>query len=75
MTEAERLACEEWGAVTMIMTVLVQRLDLIAWYQRRGYRLTGRSGPFPYGEERFGTPRRPDLSFVKLAKRLAPGPP
>jgi len=30
LTEAERLACEEWGAVTMIMTVLVQRLDLIA---------------------------------------------
>ena len=75
LTEAERLAREEWGAVTMIMTVLVQRLDLIAWYQRRGYRLTGRSRPFPYGEERFGIPRRPDLSFVELAKRLAPGPP
>jgi ribosomal protein S18 acetylase RimI-like enzyme len=75
LTEAERLAREEWGAVTMIMTVLVQRLDLIAWYQRRGYRLTGRSMPFPYGEERFGIPRRPDLSFVELAKRLAPGPP
>jgi hypothetical protein len=52
-----------------------QRLDLIAWYQRRGYRLTGRSRPFPYGDERFGIPRRPDLSFVELAKRLAPGPP
>jgi ribosomal protein S18 acetylase RimI-like enzyme len=75
LTEAERLACEEWGAVTMIMTVLVQRLDLIAWYQRRGYRLTGSSRPFPYGEERFGIPRRPDLSFVELAKRLPPGPP
>lgn len=75
LAEAERLAREEWGAVTMIMTVLVQRLDLIAWYQRRGYRLTGRSRPFPYGEERFGIPRRPDLSFVELAKRLAPGSP
>src|ERR1700750_177921 len=32
LTEAERLAREEWGAVPMIMTVLVQRLDLIAWY-------------------------------------------
>jgi ribosomal protein S18 acetylase RimI-like enzyme len=75
LTEAERLAREEWGAVTMVMTVLAQRLDLIAWYQRRGYRLTGRSSPFPYGEERFGIPRRPDLGFVELAKRLAPGPP
>ena len=31
--------------------------------------------PFPYGEERVGIPGRPDLSFVELAKRLAPGPP
>ena len=75
LTEAERLAWEEWGAVTMVMTVLAQRADLIAWYQRRGYRLTGHSRPFPYGEERFGIPRRPDLSFVELARRLAPGPP
>jgi ribosomal protein S18 acetylase RimI-like enzyme len=75
LDEAERLAREEWGADTMIMTVLAQRLDLIAWYQRRGYRLTGRSRPFPYGDERFGIPKRPDLSFVELAKRLTPGPP
>lgn len=75
LDEAERLAREEWGGVTMVMTVLAQRQDLIAWYQRRGYHLTGRSSPFPYGEERFGIPRRPDLSFVELAKRLAPGPP
>jgi ribosomal protein S18 acetylase RimI-like enzyme len=75
LAEAERLAREEWDAVTMVMTVLAQRLDLIAWYQRRGYRLTGRSRPFPYGHERFGIPRRLDLSFVELAKRLAPGPP
>jgi ribosomal protein S18 acetylase RimI-like enzyme len=71
LAEAERLAREEWGAATMVMTVLAQRQDLIAWYQRRGYRLTGRGGPFPYGDERFGIPRRPDLSFVELAKRLA----
>jgi ribosomal protein S18 acetylase RimI-like enzyme len=75
LAEAERLAREEQGAGTMVMTVLAQRLDLIAWYQRRGYRLTGRSRPFPYGDERFGIPRRPDLSFVELAKRLGPGPP
>jgi len=74
LAEAERLAREEWGAVTMVMTVLAQRRDLIAWYVRRGYRLTGRSRPFPYGDERFGIPRRPDLSFVELAKPLAPRP-
>jgi ribosomal protein S18 acetylase RimI-like enzyme len=75
LAEAERLAREDWGATCMVMTVLAQRLDLIAWYQRRGYRLTGHGRPFPYGDERFGIPRRPDLSFVELGKRLAPGPP
>lgn len=75
LAEAERLARDEWGAVSMVMTVLAQRQDLIAWYQRRGYRLTGRSMPFPYGDERFGVPKRPDLRFVELAKRLAPESP
>jgi GNAT superfamily N-acetyltransferase len=74
LAEAERLAREDFGAASMIMTVLAQRRDLIAWYERRGYRRTGDSKPFPYGDERFGIPRRPDLSFVVLARRLRPGP-
>jgi ribosomal protein S18 acetylase RimI-like enzyme len=71
LSEAERLARAEWGAKTMVMTVLELRRDLIGWYERRGYRLTGESRPFPYGNERFGIPRRPDLSFVVLEKPLA----
>lgn len=70
LAEAERLARADWGARAMVMTVLAQRLDLIAWYQRRGYRRTGQRRPFPYGDERFGVPKRPDLSFVVLAKPL-----
>jgi hypothetical protein len=27
-------------------------------------------GPFPYGDERFGEPKRPDLRFVVLRKEL-----
>jgi GNAT superfamily N-acetyltransferase len=46
LTEAERLAREEWGAATMIMTVLVQRLDLIAWYL--GSTGSGMSAILPY---------------------------
>ena len=71
LAEAERLARDEWGAVTMVMTVLEPRRDLIGWYERRGYRHTGESRPFPYGNERFGIPRRPDLSFIVLEKALA----
>lgn len=70
LAEAERLARDEWRAATMVMTVIAQRLDLIAWYERRGYRRTGESRPFPYGDERFGIPLRPDLRFVVLAKPL-----
>jgi ribosomal protein S18 acetylase RimI-like enzyme len=70
LAEAERLAREQWGAATMMMTVLEQRQDLIGWYERRGYLPTGESRPFPYGNARFGIPRRADLSFVVLAKSL-----
>jgi ribosomal protein S18 acetylase RimI-like enzyme len=70
LAEAERLARDEWGADTMVMSVLAQRPDLTAWYERRGYRRTGETTPFPYGNERFGVPKRPDLSFAVLAKRL-----
>ncbi|HTZ91767.1 MAG TPA: GNAT family N-acetyltransferase [Streptosporangiaceae bacterium] len=70
LAEAERIARLDWGARTMVMTVIAQRPDLIAWYQRRGYLPTGETKPFPYGDVRKGIPRRPDLHFVVLAKRL-----
>lgn len=70
MAEAERLARETWGVTEMQMTVIVQREDLIAWYERRGYRRTGRTQPFPYGDERFGVPQRADLRFELLVKPL-----
>lgn len=71
LAEAERLARDEWSASTMVLSVLAQRPDLIAWYERRGYRRTGETRPFPYDNERFGVPKRPDLSFAILAKPLA----
>ena len=58
------------GATVAEMTVIVQRAELIAWYERRGYRLTGEWRPFPYGNERFGLPERDDLEFVVLEKPL-----
>ncbi|MFG3094429.1 GNAT family N-acetyltransferase [Streptomyces sp. NPDC048202] len=70
MAEAERLARTDWGATEMHMTVISVRDDLIGWYERRGYRRTGETTPFPYGDERFGIPRRPDLRFELLVKPL-----
>ncbi|MDX2676590.1 MULTISPECIES: GNAT family N-acetyltransferase [unclassified Streptomyces] len=71
MAQAERQARENWGVTEMHMTVISVREDLIAWYERRGYRRTGRMTPFPYGDERFGIPQRDDLQFELLVKPLA----
>ncbi|MET9413070.1 GNAT family N-acetyltransferase [Streptomyces klenkii] len=71
IAEAERRVRAEWGATAMHMTVIKQRDELIAWYERRGYRRTGRMSPFPYGDERFGIPQRDDLEFELLIKDLA----
>ncbi|MEU2108369.1 GNAT family N-acetyltransferase [Streptomyces sp. NPDC059544] len=70
IAEAERLVGEAWGVSEMHMTVISVREELIAWYERRGYRRTGRMTPFPYGDERFGVPRRDDLQFELLVKHL-----
>jgi GNAT superfamily N-acetyltransferase len=70
LAEAERRVAER-GCTRMRMTVLSARTDLIAFYQRRGYATTGETQPFPYGDERFGTPKRDDLTFVELVKPLA----
>lgn len=67
---AERFAAERFGTREMQMTVIVQRTELLAWYERRGYRRTGERRPFPYGDPRFGLPKRPDLEFEVLSKRL-----
>ena len=70
LAEAERIAREEWRLPAMRMTVIDVRDSLIAWYERRGYRRTGIHKPFPYGDARFGIPKRDDLRFEVLEKRL-----
>jgi len=70
LAEAERLARDEWKCTRMEMTVISIREELVAWYERRGYRRTGVFKAFPYGDERFGIPKRDDLRFELLEKRL-----
>lgn len=71
LAEAERHAAGTWGARLVRMKVIADREDLIVWYERRGYARTGRRSPFPYGDERFGIPRRPGLEFELLVKPLS----
>lgn len=68
---AEQIAREQFGASVMEMTVIAQRPELIAYYERRGYALTEETRPFPMDDPRFGLPKRDDLYFVVMEKALA----
>jgi GNAT superfamily N-acetyltransferase len=70
LAEAERLVRDEWQLRSMRMTVIDVRQELIDFYARRGYRRTGVLKPFPYGDTRFGIPKRDDLRFEVLEKSL-----
>lgn len=65
--EADALAR---GLGRMEMTVIGRRAELIAWYERRGYRRTGERRPFPLDDPRFGLPRTRDLDFAVLERVL-----
>lgn len=51
------------------MTVISVRSELIAFYERRGYHLTGEKRDFPT-DPKFGIKKR-DLEFIVLEKNLA----
>ena len=67
-------ASEDWirqkGGRTVKMTVIDDRQELLDWYERRGYRRTGETEPFPATDHRFGTPLKANLQFETLLKTL-----
>ncbi|MFN7262298.1 MAG: GNAT family N-acetyltransferase [Pseudobdellovibrionaceae bacterium] len=71
LSTAEDFCRREWGIQVVEMTVIRQRPELIAWYERRGYERTGRTEDFPYGDERFGIPKRDELVMEVLTKMLS----
>ena len=70
LAAAEDHATAHFAATRIEMTVIAQRPELIAWYERRGYALTGEQRPFPAHDPRFGLPQRSDLAFAVLEKTL-----
>lgn len=68
LAHADAFAVSRFGAQALEMTVIAQRTDLIAYYERSGFVRTGERRPFPYGDPRFGVPRRDDLEFVVLRR-------
>jgi GNAT superfamily N-acetyltransferase len=69
MARSESLA-REWGCSRVRMTVIHSRAELIAFYQRRGYALTGATEEFPMNDPKFGLPKVADLHFVEMVKAL-----
>ena len=67
---AEDIVQQEWGSTKMTMTVITLRLELIAFYERRGYRRTGELLPFPDDPDK-GIQLVQNLQFEMLEKYLA----
>ena len=57
------------GAQRINLTVMADRQELIAYYQRRGFLLTGQQHPFEPGDERYGLPRKA-LMLLVMSRKL-----
>ncbi len=72
LAAAEDHCRKNWGSETMEMKVIASRAELIAWYGRRGYRVTGESRAFPFDElaKAGGVALKDDLRMEVMAKDL-----
>lgn len=68
---AEQAAQQAWAVNKSVMTVIASRSELIAFYERNGYRRTGVSKAFPLKPELW-TPKFADLRLEILEKTLNP---
>jgi ribosomal protein S18 acetylase RimI-like enzyme len=57
------------GCKSIYMTVISDRVELIAWYGRNGFVPTGEERPFENTNPVFGLPKKP-LKFIVLEKLL-----
>jgi|SRR5215831_7074164 len=69
LNEAERAVVDRWEIKTLRMTVITLRCELIAYYERRGYRRTGIYKDFPHHDRR-STALRGTLQLEVLEKSL-----
>lgn len=72
LAAAERHAVRMFGVAKLVMTVVAPRAELIAFYERRGYRKTGLVAAYPVAQG-VGTPRLPGLTVEYLEKPAPPG--
>lgn len=70
MLEAENLA-KKHDCDTISITVTSSRLELISWYERRGYKINGESINFDDLKGNFGIPLIQDIQLIGMEKSLA----
>lgn len=61
---------KEWNLKSTRMTVISERPELIAYYERMGFRWSGKTEPFPENDPRNGKPRK-KLTFLEYVKDLS----
>ena len=71
LKEAETLASKEWGVSSFIMIVITSRHELIAFYERRGYKRTGVQSEFPVNPALW-MPKVSGLKMERMEKRRSP---
>jgi len=71
LRQAEEYAVAHFGAVEFRISVLSSRPELLAFYERRGYRQTGEIEDYPR-DAGVGTPLVDGLRVLSLSKKTAP---
>ncbi len=69
LLKAAEARARDLGCPLIYMQVVSERPELMDWYRRHGYELTGERKPFD-GDHRFGKPRRP-LEFWIMEKKIS----
>lgn len=70
MLHAAEAHAVQLGCTLIEMTVITERTELIAWYERQGYKNTGMVKPFPSDNPKVGVPLK-NLEFVVLEKSIS----
>jgi GNAT superfamily N-acetyltransferase len=68
--KSEKFAKEKFGCDEMKMKVISVRKELVDYYKRRGYSLTGGREDFLTAEDTFGEPKTDNLYFEVMSKKL-----
>ena len=69
LLKAAEEEAKKQNCASIFMTVISVRQELIDWYVRHGYHLTGERKPFAFNDPRFGQPKM-KLEFVVLEKSI-----